>query len=176
MDIGDVVGREISQKGDSDDDTLQAHIEVNDSDDVRTSSMFGLAGVDTSPRDGARAAIESTGKSWQVVIACDDGSTSVVDAGDIEIYALDSAGVRQGKVRCKSDGQVIVNGGAGTAVEFSRLKTAFDQLKSDFDAHVHPAGAILDSTGGACTGSTAAVVVGTTADMAPAESPTVNIP
>jgi hypothetical protein len=177
-DVGDVVGRLVEPSGDSDTNVLQVKVEIADANDIRSADVFRPAGVDTSPRDGARALILTIGKSWQIAVGFDDESPSEVAAGDMEIYALDSSGNRQGKVRCKADGQVVVNGGSGTAVEFSRLQTAFDQLKSDvnkfinseYSLHNHPTAPVGPVSPPSIIGTPS------TADITPAESSTVNLP
>lgn len=85
------------------------------------------------------------------------------------------------KVAAGGGKSVQINDGSGTAIEFARLKTAFDQLKADHDAlvvkynaHIHP---------GVVTGEDVTLVIvpphvelPSTADMTAAESSTVKIP
>jgi hypothetical protein len=73
--------------------------------------------------------------------------------------------------------EVQINNGTGTAVEFARLKTAFDLLKADFNifvgtynSHTH-----TDPVAGV-TGPPVPTGSGSTADMSGSESPTVKVP
>lgn len=69
-------------------------------------------------------------------------------------------------VKVKTDGNVVVNNGVGTALEFARMKAAFDTFINDFDLHTHPAPG----------GATSPPATPATADMTAAESPTVKVP
>jgi hypothetical protein len=77
-------------------------------------------------------------------------------------------------------GNCVINNGLETAVAFSRMKIAFDQLKADFNSfvtvkyntHVHPG----VTSGGASTSPTLSTGTASTADMSGAESPTVLLP
>jgi hypothetical protein len=84
----------------------------------------------------------------------------------------------------ETGGDVVINGGTGTAVEYAGLKIAFDQLKSDFDAlvvllnaHIH-----TDPISGVTSPPTAPPwplppgVLPSSADMSPSESETIKIP
>ena len=80
----------------------------------------------------------------------------------------------------KDDGIVEINGNADFAVAFNDLKTAFDQLKNDFNnfvtikynLHVHPG--VL--SGGASTAVTPATGTATAADMSNAKVAEVKLP
>lgn len=76
-----------------------------------------------------------------------------------------------------------INSGTGTAVEYGRLKTAFDQLKSDFNAlvvlfnaHIHTAVTPAPVLPSNVSGPTATPGTPSVANMAPSESDTVKIP
>lgn len=56
------------------------------------------------------------------------------------------------------DGEVQVHDGSG-GVEPVVRKSEYDSLKTALDTHVHPAGALLDSTASPVTGITASVTV-----------------
>jgi hypothetical protein len=78
------------------------------------------------------------------------------------------------------DGTAIINGDADFAVAYTDLKTAFDQLKTDYDTfistkynmHVHPG----VTAGAASTAVTLTVGSSSTADMAGAKVATVKLP
>jgi hypothetical protein len=96
---------------------------------------------------------------------------------------LDAGGAPAAIVHCREDGQLVLNNGGGTAVEFARLKIAFDQLKADFDAlvdfingapgigHTHTCPA-----GGGMTTAMTGTGSHTSADIDPSESPTIEVP
>jgi hypothetical protein len=141
------------------------------------SDAIALAGLIPSP-DELPAAIEadsialrnSSNDSYIKI----DGSDDVI----LQASAPPEGGTSRIYLRSTSD-LCQINDGNGTAVEFSRLKTAFDQLKSDFDglvtifnAHVHPG----VTAGAASTLITATPDTPSTANINPAESSTVQIP
>ena len=74
---------------------------------------------------------------------------------------------------------ITLNGGTDWAVQYTALKAAFDQLKSDmntfvavFNAHVHPG----VTTGAGSTGTTVTPGSSSSADMSGAKVTTVNLP
>lgn len=83
---------------------------------------------------------------------------------NLEIKSAGSA-----KIALTPTTEVILNGGADWAVQFSALQTAFDELKSAFNTHVH-AGV---TSGGA---STAATSVPSAADISLAKIASVRLP
>jgi len=70
--------------------------------------------------------------------------------------------------------------GGDNMVRFNELKTAFDQLKSDFDNHVHTNAStgfsLVDSLAGAVSGSTGSPTVASTADIDPAKIEEIEVP
>lgn len=173
--IGVKKNSEVKKNRDGSHDVRMLVCEMADADDVQSVEIMAQGGVDFHPPADSRMLIIEVGPAFKIAIACDDGLDPSVDEGEYRIYGI-AGGAIVSDVHCKNDGTVAVNLGGGTAVEFKRLKTAFDQLKADFDNHVHPAGLLLDSTAAPCTGTTAAILVGSTADIDPAESATVLIP
>jgi len=173
--IGVVTGREIKRNRDGARNVMLLQVEIADADDIQAAELIPASGEDYNPPNGARVFLVEAGAAYKIAVACDDGVVPDTAEGEKRIYAI-SGGAATAMLRLLPDGTARLNEGAGTAVEFSRLKTAFDQLKADFDAHVHPAGLLLDSVAGPCTGTTAAILVGSTADIDNAESPTVELP
>ena len=88
-------------------------------------------------------------------ILFEDGEYEMQEAVDVIVWL-------------KADGTLELNGSADNAVRFSDLKTAFDQLKSDFDLHNHPTAPV----GPVSTPSTAP----STADIDPAKVDEVKLP
>lgn len=153
---------------------------VSSPTDIRTVQLIGPA--DHAPIVGEKILIIPVEDSWELGIQIDNLVTALALAvGERVFAAFTASGVASVLARIALDpitggGCVKIGSGTGTAVEFARLKIAFDQLKADHDSHVHPAGKLLDSTGAACTGSTTVPAAGSTADMTAAQSPSVFIP
>lgn len=181
MPIGKVKNRAIKKNRDGSKNVLIIQTEVSDPDDLQSVELVTQAGEDYNPPDDSKLIVVELGPGFKVAVACDDGIEPSAAEGERRLYSI-SGGSVAAIIHLKADGQIVLNGGAGTAVEYSRLKTAFDQLKSDFDAlvtfingvpgvgHVH-----TDSVGGFTTAMSGTAST-TTADMTPAESDTVNVP
>lgn len=183
MPVGEVKSSEIGKNRDGDLSVRLLQVEISDPDDLQTVQLMTAGGDDYSPPDGSIAVIVKSGDSWKMAVAVDDNVEPADDLekGERELYSSDG-GARKAKLRLKKDGQQVLNDGGDTAVAFSRLQTAFDQLKSDFDAlvakynpHVHPVNA-LPGPSPIPTAVTTSTGSPTTADIAPAESPTVELP
>jgi len=185
--IGRVTGRDVKKNRDSASNSLLLQAEISDEDDVQTVEVFRGPGIDANPPDNARAVVLPVGKAWQIAVAIDDGVApdDTVDQGEIEIYSSASgsrvATIRlddSGNIKIDADTEIILNSGTDYAVAYEDLKTAFDQLKSDFDTfvstifnlHNHPTAATGPVSVPSVTGSAS------TADMSGAKIDTVRVP
>jgi len=173
-----VKNRELKKNRDGSGNVLLIQAEVSDPDDLQSVELVTGSGEDYNPPNGSKLVVIELGNAYKVAVACDDGIEPAAAIGERRLYSI-SGGAVAAVIWLKADGTVELNGGGGTAVEYSRLKTAFDQLKSDFDtlvgvfnAHVHPG----VTAGVASTGSTATPGSTSSADMSPAESDTVTLP
>lgn len=91
------------------------------------------------------------------------GTVKILNTGDIEMEAS-AGGATQ---NLKNDGQAEINGTGDHAVRFAELETAFNQLKSDFDAHMHT---------GNLAAPTSPPLAPSTADISPAKIDTIEVP
>lgn len=98
-----------------------------------------------------------------------DGNTVIQIAANDDVEITSDGG----------SGDVVLNEGSGTAVEYSRLKTAYDQLRSDlntligtYNTHVHSG----VTTGTGSSGTPGSAAIPSTADMSGAESGTIKLP
>jgi len=174
MQIGKITGREIRTNKDGSEDVILLQVEVSDSDDIQTVELHRGAGVDLNPPDGSIVVLLGAGPAWQIAVASNDNVTPEgLDEGAYQIYASD-AGAKTANVHCKPGGDTVLNNGTDYAVQYTELKSAFDQLTTDFDAlvavvnaHVHLATGSLGNTGPALGGAPPVVDPGqdTTADM-----------
>lgn len=98
-------------------------------------------------------------------------------AADGRVFIENDGGAR---IELNTSGDVIHNNGGKSAVRYQELKTAFDQLKADFDNFVTTIYNLHVHTGVTAGTASSAVttITGTpsTADMTAAESPTVEVP
>lgn len=198
MNLGKITGREIKKNKDSDVDRIILQIEMLP-DDVRTVELISQAGEDTNPADNCRAVVVDVANDYKAAIAVSDDLTPEVNAGEKELYSTDTPVTeKRAKIKLcangdieidayggstlniKQDGNIDINGASDFAVAYNDLKTAFDQLKSDYDnfvttkynLHAHTGVTV----GGGSTGATATVGAASTADMSPAKVSTVRLP
>ncbi len=71
-----------------------------------------------------------------------------------------------GYIFINDSGEVHLNGNTDTLIAYTDMKAAFDQLKSDFDNHIHTTTAV---TGGGGSPGVIAAPTASTADMSSAE-------
>jgi hypothetical protein len=175
--IAVVTGSEIKKNRDGTRNVLMLQCTLNDADDVQSVELFFHAGEEFRPPVGTRLYLEEVGAAYKVAVAADDGIVPTVNEGERMIYSI-VGGAPSAVAYFRDDGVVELNGGGGTAVEFARLKIAFDQLKADFDnfvekiynIHNHPTAPAGPVSIPSALGSAS------TADIDPAESDTVKLP
>jgi len=174
--IGIVKGREIKPNKDGTVDRILLQVEFTEND-VRTIELMPGNGVDFNPVTGSRVFVASDSDSYQLAIASTDDIEPESNTGEYEIYSNDS-GTKKAKIKLKTDEEIVINDGTDYAVAFNELKTAFDQLKSDFDnfvntifnLHNHPTAPTGPVSVPSVTGSSS------TADIDPAKVDKVRLP
>jgi hypothetical protein len=129
--------------------------------------FFNVSGEDTAPANGDKIIVFDVG-GYKFSIGTKDLIVAAVQAGEKKLYSQESGAIKAYLYLLKS-GILELNGNADFAVRFSDLETAFNQLKSDYNAHAH---------GGVDTGSGTSGGTNTpsTADIAPAKVDTVKLP
>jgi hypothetical protein len=99
--------------------------------------LYGSAGDDSPPLPEDRVLIiEKTGSGSYAVC----GTLSVsqgANPGEKILYSRDSNGTVKSTIKLLSTGIIELNGNADFAVAFNDLKAGFDQLKLDYNTHVH---------------------------------------
>lgn len=164
---------------------------------IDNAEFYQLPGIYNKPQDNVTALVLDCNENNIVVAAHDYQFDETIEKGETLIYSYDDAGAIVGKIHIKingdmqidagggatlnilSGGNIEINGNADSAVAFTDLKTAFDQLKTDlnnlvtiFNAHVHPG----VTSGGSSTTATVTPGTPSAADMSGAEVPTVKVP
>lgn len=177
--VGTITGREIGLNQDAEKKTILVQVIIADENDSQTVEVQNSACIDIQPPDSARAFVFDVSDSYRIAVAVDDGvePEESLDAGEIEIYSIDS-GSRAAKIRMKKDGDVIVNDGDKSAVRFQELKLAFDQLKADHDILVAFVNALVLPVNipALSAGPPAAQAPVSLANIDPAESESVKVP
>lgn len=101
-------------------------------------SAQNVIGLDYHPEEEATGFIIPVGEDPNdfLLIAVDDGVEKITGPGEFRIYSVQSGEVKS-SVYCKSDGNLMLNGGEDFAVQFTALKTAFDDLQSKYNSIVN---------------------------------------
>lgn len=133
---------------------------------VETAPLFLPPGMRALPLPGDTVEfVPSAGTTGGYVClgAIDTVNALQLNDGEAEIYGRDAEGLRVSSVRVLGDGSVVFNDGTDFAIQYNAMKTAFDQLITDYNAHGHG-------------GMGAAPPTPTTADMSGAKVATVKLP
>jgi hypothetical protein len=182
--IGDILETKIT------DGAIECTVDFGSSD-IAPCILYGLAGVDTYPLPGDQVRASYNNGEWVIDAVFRDVQDGH-SPGETIVYSRDEDGNVKATVKVTKDGDVIMNDGTRSAVGFSDLKTAFDQLKADHDAVVSTLNTVINETtvfatayvpgGPAAVGTpptyifTASPESTSTADIDPAESDTVKVP
>ena len=139
--IGTVVNNQTSKNRDSEENQRLLSCEI-EADSVQTVELSNVSGEDNNPLNGDTVLIINVSDAYKLGILIDDGVApdGSINKGEKLLYSRDSSGAVKAKVALKNNGEIILNDGGDFAVKFNELKAAFDQLKADFNAHVHPTG------------------------------------
>lgn len=144
------------------------------SSDVKEKHEISPFGLDSNPIKGTRGVYVQTATKGQAAVIGYVNTVQKAGSGEIRTYSVDANGSEKTYVWLKADGTIEIGGDSDNMVRYSKLETAFNQLKSDFDnlvnaynIHVHdvpqaPSGT-LPSAPTTSTGQT------TTADISPAK-------
>ena len=136
LSMGIVTGYEIKPNKDGNLDKILLLVKILTDNDIQTVEYMRDIGDQTIPVNGTRVLIIGIGKTWKIAIRSDDGIPPTMSVGEKKIYSVANNDV-SAFVNFRNDGTVEINGSANYAVRYQALQDAFDQLKTDFDAHVH---------------------------------------
>lgn len=165
---GIVKGQEIKKNRDGLPDVRLLQVELSNESDVQTVQYMPMSGDDSPPQNGDTVVVLDIGSAFLVAVGVQGSVVPSMQSGEKKLFSRDGAGDIAAFVNFLTGGNLELNGNTYSAVRFAELQTAFNQLKSDFDLHVH---------GGVQTGAgSTAAPVPSTADITPAESVTVKLP
>ena len=159
--IGEILG--IEPNVEDAENTIDIKVDLGGGD-VLLVPMYTTPGEDSRPMVGDYAIL--TSHPGDAGLSCvgfiDATNATESEDGEKLIYSRDLAGLKAGYIHIKRDATVTILGDDDNAVRFSKLKTAFDALKDDFNnlvtaynAHIHittatvatgPAGVIAPTT------------------------------
>ena len=167
VELGTITGQEIKENRNGGIDVRLLQVEMSNGSDIQTVQHVPMPGDDSPPQNGDMVAVLPIGPAFKVALGIQDSVVPSMNAGEKKLFSRDSSGNIAAFINFLSGGDIELNGNAFTAVRFSALETAFNQLKTDFDIHNHPTAPV----GPVSPPSTAP----STADITPAESETVKL-
>ena len=142
--------------------------------DYQTKNAFG-PGIEINPASGERLVVTRIGNSDSYVLNVGGLSDKVspdTSPGERRFFSVDSSGNLSAFIKLKNDSILELNGNDAFAVKYTELETAFNQLKSDFNALV----ATYNShTHGGVVAAPVATGTPSTADISPAKSDLVKL-
>ena len=151
---GTVTGFAIGKNRNGSKNVVLLQVELRDKKDVQTIELFNPAGDDSIPPNNSKVVILKVSENFKIAIANSDNIEPVMGQGEKKIYSQ-SGNIIKAFINWLNDGILELNGNNDFAVRFNALKTGFDLLVSNFNAHVHT------ETGG----TTSAPTVPSTADI-----------
>jgi hypothetical protein len=113
---------------------------------VETGVEASPYGIDSNPVKGMIALYGSTGIKGEEVIVGYLNQDNLAAVGETRLYSTDSDGNLQTYVWLKNDGTMELGGNAKHLARFEELKSGFDTLKADFNAHVHASNGVPPTT------------------------------
>jgi hypothetical protein len=145
-------------------------------DDVRTADPVAPYGIDSNPVNGMSAIYAPTADIEQAVIIGYINTSVLADKGELRLYATDADQTVKNYIWLKNDGTILIGGDADHMVRYSKLETAFNQLRTDhntlvskFNNHVHTTAGGTGTPSGPTVAGGGIPVLTSTADITPAK-------
>jgi len=133
---GTVTGFEIGKNRNGTKNVVLLQVRLRDAKDIQTIELMTPAGDDSIPVNGSKVAILQVSPAYKIAIAQNDNITSTMGAGEKMIYSQ-AGDVIKAFIKWLDTGIIELNGNNDFAVRFNALKTGFDLLVTNFNAHVH---------------------------------------
>ena len=122
-------------------DKRDVKVNVMGKNDTRTAFQASPFGIDSNPasEDDLVAVYADTTEDGQSVLLGYLLKGLAAEKGEVRLYSTDEDGAEQPKayIHLKNDETLEIGGNSDNMVRFSALQTAFNQLKTEFNAHVH---------------------------------------
>lgn len=160
IELATVSGFEIRQNQNSGRDVVMLKIYISDETDTYSAQLFCGVGNNYIPPIDSSVLIISINENFKIAIASDDGldpldseegekviyssdddgvrraQITLAQEGNLELDSIDNDEVVQSSILLDNNGDITLNSGTDWAIQFTALKSAFDQLVSDFNSLV----------------------------------------
>ena len=138
---------------------------------TKTAAESAPFGDDAAPLKDMIAVFAETSNNSEPVVVGYINKNQIAGPGEKRIYSLKPDGLASADIYLKDDGTVEFHGSTKNMVRYQELETAFNQLKSDFNAlvgkfnsHVH-----ISAAPGSPNTPTNTAGTNSTADISPAK-------
>lgn len=113
---------------------------------VHSAKQAAPFGVDSNPIEGMIAIHTNTSVDGKPAVIGYINPDQVAEVGEMRIFSTDSDGELQTYIHLKNDGTMEIGGNTKHMTRFEELKVGFDQLRTDFNAHVHAGNGVPPTT------------------------------
>ena len=128
LSIGTVSGNEIAPARNTDGTYKVRKLQGIIAGGTKSMQLFGMAGVDYCPQNGARFVKMQIGINQTAIIATSDKITPVSNPGEIEVYSYDASWVKKARFKCKVNGKIFA--GNATTDLLTIMIGLIDQIKA----------------------------------------------
>lgn len=167
--IGVVTGFEITENRSGEQKVVMLQVALSEETDSQSVELYNPVGKTGVPPIDSAVLVLTVAEGFKIAIAINDGldvtelaegeclsysqdedgirRTEILQKanGELELKSVDGLEATQAAVKLDNDGDVTINEGTDWAVQFTALKSAFDQLKNDlntfitttFNTHTH---------------------------------------
>lgn len=134
--IGTVVGREIIENRDSENESRMLSVELSEANDVQSIEHINQNGEQTNPLDDTTVLVLELNPSWKLAIAINDlvDIDENLDPGEKKIYAVDSSNNIVSSIYLRNTGIVEIGGGDQFVALANKVKTALDFINNVFSS------------------------------------------
>jgi len=134
--IGTVVGREIIENRDSENESRMLSVELSEANDVQSIEHINQNGEQTNPLDDTTVLVLELNPSWKLAIAINDlvDIDETLDPGEKKIYAVDSSNNIVSSIYLRNTGIVEIGGGDQFVALANKVKTALDFINNVFSS------------------------------------------
>lgn len=169
--IGVVRGARVGEGYRSGKQVLILDCEIDDPEDVQSVEYLFPSGDSFIPPNGDTVLIHEVGNQLLVATAVNSGVVSTIsEAGERSLFAYKD-GTVTALIDLLHSGEIVLNRGDGFAIEFEKMKNAFDEIVEFVNSHDHP----FVGLDVGVAGKTGSVLAPSTADMSGAKVESVRL-
>jgi len=115
--------------------------------DIQETEQIAPHGIDSNPvKDMVAIYAPTLQQGEPVIIGFINKKLIDLDPGETSVFSTDDSGDLSTFIHLLADGTMKIGGDADFMVRFNELKSGFDQLKADFNSHIHTTTATIGAS------------------------------